>query len=323
MKVLVTGGAGFIGKNLIIELYKRRYNIRCLVRKESDISQLKKFNCEFVYGDLLDTDSLKKAVNNVDYIFHLAGQTKRTTKEQYFKINSEGARNLAEACLTNKKIKKIVFISSIAATGPSKDGKKLNENSFCNPVDNYGRSKLSGERILLKYKEKLPITLLRPPMVYGPHEKNILKFFKLAKKGIWPIFGNSKTLISPIYIDDLINGLIFCAESNKTKGEVFFICDDNAYTWKDIGETMAKSFNKKLKFIHFPREAGIIILGIGELIFRLAGKNPLIYKDKLYKWSSNWICDNSKLKGIGFKIKTSFPEGIKKTVKWYKKENWL
>ena len=120
MKALVTGGTGFIGSHLTEALIRKGVQVRCLLRKTSDLKWLKGLPIEFVHGDCNDKTSLEKAVRGVDWVFHLAGVTKAIKEETYFEVNGLGTENLIHACLENNpRLQKFIYISSQAAAGPS------------------------------------------------------------------------------------------------------------------------------------------------------------------------------------------------------------
>ena len=187
MKALVTGGTGFIGSHLTEALIRKGVQVRCLLRKTSDLKWLKGLPIEFVHGDCNDKTSLEKAVRGVDWVFHLAGVTKAIKEETYFEVNGLGTENLIHACLENNpRLQKFIYISSQAAAGPSRNGCNKKELDPCEPVSFYGRSKRVGEELVLTHAHELPVLILRPSAVYGPRDKDIFAFFKCLSRRIKP-----------------------------------------------------------------------------------------------------------------------------------------
>ena len=151
MNVLVTGGNGFVGSHTVEQLVNRGHKVTCLVRKTSDLKWLKDISVDFVYGDILDPDSIEKSVRSAEAIVHIAGLVRALKKETYFKANQTGTKNLVDAVLrSNPKLKKFVYISSQAAMGPSvnKLPKQISEPET--PISDYGASKLAGEKELTR-----------------------------------------------------------------------------------------------------------------------------------------------------------------------------
>ena len=145
-KVLVTGGNGFLGSHLVEALIRRGYRVRCLVRRTSDLRWIQGLRVEYVHGNLADLTSLSRAVQGVDYVYHSAGVIKALKPETYYRVNRDGTRNLLQVCSDSREnFKKFIYVSSLAAVGPSPNGRPLREESCPRPVSDYGRSKLEGE----------------------------------------------------------------------------------------------------------------------------------------------------------------------------------
>ncbi|SVC09181.1 uncharacterized protein METZ01_LOCUS262035, partial [marine metagenome] len=153
-------------------------------------------------------DCLKEA----DYLFHCAGLTQAKTRNEYFYSNANSCEILYERCLaTGNNLKAIIHLSSLAAAGPSIEGEPAQEKNLCNPVTYYGESKLAGEKIALKYASSLPIVIIRPPVVYGPREKNFFVYLKSLSQG-WNIkVGTSRRELSLVYVADIVRAMVQAA----------------------------------------------------------------------------------------------------------------
>lgn len=335
-KILVTGATGFIGSHLVDALVAKGRKVRCLVEKKNDIvhqrcfsniDRLKKLGVEIVYGDLTDKDSLKKAVKDVNVIFHLGAIARPMCipNELYFKINVEGTKNLLELAAENKKIKKIVYTSTISAVGPSRDGRPVNEKTIPRPVDVYGESKLAAEKMIFKLyrKYKIPIVILRPPMVFGPRDLEMLRFFKAVKSRFFPI-RKSKGHFEFCYVENLIQACLLAEKKGKS-GEIYCISNDRSYTIKEVTQIMAEALGVKLLPIYFPN----FVFKIAGFFMEMLGKffhfhPPFSKKTITWMTTNYWICDISKArKELGYDPKIDLKEGIKRTVKWYKEKNLL
>jgi nucleoside-diphosphate-sugar epimerase len=320
MKALITGGTGFIGSHLVGALARSGFFVRCLIRHSSDLRYISDINVRKVIGDCTDLESLYNAVKGADYVFHLAGLTKASKDEDYYNANVKGTENIINAVLkVNPYIKRFVYLSSLAAAGPSIDGSALTEDSEPMPVSSYGRTKLEGERIVLKHKRDIPITVIRPPAVYGPRDKDLLVFFKLVNSGFAPYWG--KSYYSFIYVEDLINGIILSALNDSAIGEIFFISDSNIYSNDDIIKAIANAVMKKPIKIYIP---GFLMTALGFLSQRISGVN-IINPDKIKEIKyPYWICDTKKIKSLlNYEPMVKIDEGFKQTVQWYKINKWL
>ncbi|MFH0930602.1 MAG: NAD-dependent epimerase/dehydratase family protein [Candidatus Zixiibacteriota bacterium] len=325
-KALVTGANGFVGSHLVEALLKRGYEVFCLVRKTSNLNFLSGLKIEIRYGDVTDIDSLKEALKGVDFVFHLAGLTRAKNKDEYFKANALGTRNLVQSCLeVNPHINKFVYVSSQAAVGPCKDFYPLNENAKCEPITDYGRSKLQGEKEVLSFKDKLPVTIIRPPAVYGPRDKDILFFFQTVNKGIIPLFGFKESYISLIFVKDLAQGIILAAENKNSSGQIYFIADKKVYSWSEAGKIIQKSLGVRVFKLRIPKSFLFTFASFSEMVSHLKGESALVNLQKANELSQRfWLCDISKAKNeLGFSPEYDLEKGALETIKWYKENKWL
>jgi len=320
MKALVTGATGFIGSHLCEELARRGHTVTCLVREKSNLKWIENVDLKIITGDCEKIESLYGAVDGVDYVFHLAGLTKACSEDEFFCANALGTENLIRAVVEkNPKLKRFIYMSSLAAVGPSKNGSPVKEEADPSPVSSYGRSKLKGERTVLKYKESIPVTVLRPSAVYGPRDRDLFVFFKMLKKGIFPYWG--KCYYSLLYVDDLIQGIILAAENKKAEGEIYFLSDSEFYTNEEIMKAISSALGTKAFRLRVPKCIMPLFAYIGEKINR----QGIINRDKMSELShSHWICDATKAKEeLGFIPKVRIKEGMKWTADWYRIHRWL
>lgn len=320
MKALVTGATGFIGSHLCEELVRRGYEVTCLVRKTSNLKWIENTVLKFITGDCTSMESLPNTFSEFDYIFHLAGLTKAHSEDDFFCVNARGTENLIRVVAEkNPELKRFVYLSSLAAVGPSKNGSPVKEDSEPSPVSSYGRSKLEGEKAVLKYKDSIPITILRPAPIYGPRDRDFYIFFKLLKKGVFPYWG--KCYYSLLYIDDLVRGIILSAEKKEAKGKIYFLSDNRFYTNEEVAMEIASALNTKVTRLRMPKFIMPFFAFIGERI----NKQGIINRDKMKELNySHWICDARKAREeLGFIPKIGIKEGIKWTADWYRIHRWL
>lgn len=320
MKALVTGATGFIGSHLVDSLLREGFEVTCLTRHASNRTYLEGLHCKTVQGDCADAGSLAAAVRGMDYIFHLAGLTKAGSAEEFHRVNAGGAENLIEAVrAANPVIKRFVLLSSLAAVGPSSDGRPLTEECAAAPVSAYGRSKLAGEQAVWKHRAELPVTIIRPPAVYGPRDRDLLVFFKMVKAGIVPYWG--KCSYSFIYIDDLINGIIRSACSEQGRGEIFFMSDGTVYSTDDIIDAIAEAVQRRPVRVAIPR---FVMPALGFIGERIKGA-AIINSDKIREMQHpHWTCDTAKaVSRLQFEPKVNMREGARWTADWYTIHQWL
>ena len=326
MKALVTGGTGFIGSHLTEALIRKGVQVRCLLRKTSDVKWLKGLPVEFVAGDCSDKTSLEKAVSGVDWVFHLAGATKAIREQTYLDVNGFGTENLIQACLeTNLHLQKFIYVSSQAAAGPSRNGISKKESDACQPVSFYGRSKRMGEESVLTHARELPAFILRPSAVYGPRDKDMFALFKCLSRRIKPCFTGPRQRLSLCYVQDIVQGILLAAEIEGRSGEVFFLSDGNDYRMEEIGDILAHAMGITALRIRVPRRMVAGIASFSEHLSKVFGSPPLLNKDKAEEIvQKEWVCDITKANALlGFEPRFPLLEGARLTFEWYKKEKWL
>ncbi len=262
----------------------------------------------------------------MDFVFHCAGLTKARNREEYFKANAEGTKNLIEICLENNPgLRRFVYVSSQAAVGPGTDRKPVDEQAPCRPITYYGESKLEGEKIVLGHVSELPITVVRPPAVYGPRDTDILGFFKVANSRFRVSFGLGQSFLSLVYVTDLADGLIMAAESARSVGQIYFVAGDTVYSWKEAFEIMGRVLGKRLVPLRIPRSLVFFLAFFSQSISGLAGKPAVFNVQKAREITRKyWGLDVSKAKSdLGFSPKYDLAKGAEETVKWYREMGWL
>ena len=326
MRALVTGATGFIGSHLVEGLLQKGVQVRCLVRKTSDLSWLKSLSIEVVHGDCSNKASLGEAVKGVDQVFHLAGVTKAIEEKTYFEVNALGTENLIHACLENNpRLQKFIYLSSQAAAGPCQNGGTKKESDQCEPVSAYGHSKRMGEEFALAHTHEIPLLILRPSVVYGPRDRDIYAFFKLLSKKIKPCLSGQDQHISLCYVQDIIQAILLAAKAQESSGEIFFLSDGHDYRLEEIGDMFAQAMGITPICIRVPEWMIFGIASFSEYLSKLSGKPPLLNKGKVEEMiQKNWVCDITKAKTLlGFEPQFKLSQGAKLTFEWYRKENWL
>ena len=327
MLVLVTGGNGFIGSHLVEALVKRGYQVRCLVRKTSNLRWLKDAPAEYVFGDVTDASSLPDAVKEVDYVYHIAGVVEAKHPDIFYRVNVQGTEHLLQACVEHApNLKRFIFASSQSAAGPCTTGTCVDESDIPNPITHYGRSNLRAEEAVLSYKGKIPATIIRPPAVYGPRDTMILPYFQIVKKGIKPLLGlGRKKYITLCFVEDLVRGFIMAAECQKAVGEVYYIGDEQAYSRTEVLDCIADVLSVKAVTIHVPDFFAQAAAGVSALLNRFAPNSFTLSWGKARELVQRyWVCDPSKAKRyFGFESQVGLREGLKITADWYREQGWL
>lgn len=322
MIALVTGANGFIGSHLAEVLLKEGYRVRGLVRSTSDLSWLRGLRVELVYGDVTEPESLPRAVEGVSYIFHCAGITVARDPAEYYRVNLEGTRNLLEAALRyGPRLHRFVYFSSQAGAGPSWDGSPMVEDAPPHPISRYGESKLRAERAVKSFSDRLLTVILRPSSVYGPRDRMVLGYLQFLKRGVRLKLGTVQHRFNIIWIGDLVRLAVLAAQSSVPSGRVYFGADGEVYGWDDLAREAHRILGKGTIPIYLPHW----LLGVyGALSERLAAR-PVLTRDKAREMVQRyWICSIDRARTeLKFTPTVLLPEGLERTISWYRAEGWL
>jgi len=326
MKALVTGGTGFIGSHLVEHLVSKKYSVRCLVRRTSDLTWLKGLNVEYVYGDLFDDDALREAVKGIDYVYHSAGITNAKKKEDYYRGNATGTKNILNAVVTHDAgLRRFIHVSSQTAVGPSPSKAPISEDAPPHPITTYGRSKRKAEEECLAVINRIPLTIVRPPVVYGPRDKDVFEFFHTMSNGLQPIVGFNEKFVSMIHVRDLVRGFVMAGESNASVGQTYFISSKDVYGWKEIGDETRRVLARRVVRVRLPEAAVFVVAAFAEFVSLFSEKPALVNFEKARDMVQNyWTCDASKARSdFGFEQQILLSEGIRNTIDWYMQHKWL
>lgn len=326
MRILVTGANGFIGSHLCEYLLKKEFTVRCLVRETSNLEWIYRLPVEYVNGHLGEMDVLRRAVEDVDYVFHGAAITRAKTPELYHQINTKGAENVFQACYeVRSNIKRCVFVSSQAAAGPSPTKNPIDESQPCQPITDYGKSKYEAEKIAHQFVPHFPLTIIRPPAVYGPRDKDVLFFFKLVKWGIMPKFQEAEQYISLSYVKDLVEGMYLAARSPNTIGETYFLAHEEIYSWLEVAKKIRLVMGKQnVLSVNIPKFLPDLIAKASSGIAKFTERAPLLNQQKINEIRQPyWTIQPQKaIQDFGFSPRP-LEEGLRDTVEWYQKQKWL
>jgi nucleoside-diphosphate-sugar epimerase len=326
MKILVTGATGFIGGALIDKLLKQKWEVTALVRRETESTSLKQRGVKIVFGDITDLDSLKKAVKGVDVVFNLAAALlhHNLPDREYWKVNVDGVKNLMAVC-RKYETKRIVHISTVGIYGPTSE-KGKDEKSELKLSNIYTRTKYEGEKIVLEHiKSGLPVTIIRPTIVYGPGDTRpgFLNLFVLIKKGLFIPIGKGDNFFHTIYIENLVEALVLVATAKKVVGQDFIIGDDPCPTMREIIEVIAKVQGKKLPNFYLPKWLACLVGFVFEPLRCLGLSVPLrVSRVNFITQNKKFIINKAK-DILGYKPKVDLEEGVQRTFRWYKEKGYL
>jgi len=327
MKILVTGVSGFIGSHLVDGLLAKGHDVTGLVRETSSLRWLENKPVRLITGDIRDADSLTDAVKNQDVIFHVAGDVISRNYQSFMETNKNGTENVMMTILSgNPGIKKVIYISSLSAAGPTTPDKLLTEKDPSYPISAYGRSKYEGEKTVLYYKDKINVLIIRPPVVYGPRDKGTLIFFHLIKKHFKVNLGYRDRYVTIVHISDLVDAMLLAALKDTESGELYYIDDGTPKrTWNEIQKNIAEMMNRWTLNIRIPLTVLFLLAASMDGLQRITHRKTWINLSKYRELSQQaWLCNGVKIqKQLGYTPKIDLMYGLRLTIEWYQKMEWI
>lgn len=325
MKVFVSGATGFIGGHLLRRLMAEGWEVIALVK---DKSKLKIQPSQIVEGDLNNNDLLEKSLAGIDLVFHIASIRYEWgfTKEEYFQTNVAGTRNLLTAASYNK-VKRFIYCSSVFVSGYNQKlpAKENNHYKISSP---YGKSKIEAEKMVLDFcpKNNLPFNVIRPAVTYGPEDKGMLyKICLLVKKKHFMTIGSGNNTLHLCYIDDLIDGIIKAAKSEK-HDQIYIIAGKRPVKLNDLLKMISAGLNVRLNGIKIPKLVAVAAGWKLEIWHKLLGikKEPFVTRNKVSLLTDHQEFSITKAQNeLGYLPQTDYNEGIARTIEWYKNHNYL
>jgi nucleoside-diphosphate-sugar epimerase len=328
MRVLLTGGSGFLGSFVAEQLAAEGHVIRALVRPRSERKILEKLpRVEFAPGAIENPASLAPALEGVDAVVHVAGIVKARRPSDFFEVNAQGTRNLVDAALARGGVKRFVYVSSLAAVGPSQDGTPVPEGAEPRPVTHYGRSKLEGEKAVLAASGRMPVTIIRPPLIYGPRDRETLAFFTSVKNGVLPMTGDGTNTLSVVYVSDCASAVVRAVDSNGApSGRAYFVDDGAVYVWREALKDIEAAMGKRA-FVRFGMPMGVVKVAAAatQVWGKVTGTAQMLTLDKVNELTQpHWLCSGEGARReLGWKPEVTWADGVRRAVQWYREAGWL
>lgn len=323
-RTLITGATGFVGSHLVQRLTSQGWQVGALVRATSDTRLLRRHHVELHPGDLSDEEAIRRAVDGVDVVFHLAATTFARSEQDFVRANVEGTRRLVEAITSAASPpRRLVYLSSYAACGPADDGRARAVDDPPAPLTAYGRSKLAGEALVRPLEARgVEVVILRAPAVYGPRDRALLSYFRLVRWGLAPSPAGAGERLHLIYVCDLAAALARAADGPTG---TFAVAEPVEYAWDDVVDAMASALQRRPLRLPLPAPLVRAAARTTETLGGLVGRTVPFNREKAEEMLARaWVCDLAGSQALlPPEEATPLPNGIAATVRWYKREGWL
>jgi len=327
MTTVVTGATGFLGSALVTELVKRQQPVRILVRDEKKARQQFGGAVSISPGEIANTVQVQRAVDGATTIYHLAGRLYHPSipAELYHQTHVEGTRILLRACQEQTQLQRIVHVSTTGVYGVTGEMPAAEDAPFA-PTNPYEATKLEGEQLALKaYQEHgLPVTVVRPGLVYGPGDLHLLSFFESIKKGLFRVIDGGKAFLHPVYIDDLVAALLLCAERPQAPGRSYNIAGERPVTVRELAIAIAHALGKEPPVGSIPLWLANLASDIFAFTPGIKGEQAPLTRSRVKFLTHSRIYDMSRARSeLGYTPKVTLEEGMEMTAAWYYKHRYL
>jgi dihydroflavonol-4-reductase len=324
MRAFLTGATGFVGGHLVDQLLAGGHQVTALVRTPAKASDLARRGVTLVQGDLNDLRALREGASTADAVFHLAALTGAVNEAEFLAANRDGTANVLQASAEAPTRPRLVYVSSMAAGGPSRRGAPKRDATDDHPVTMYGRSKLAGEARLRASAH--PWVILRPPTVYGPRDRdNLLTIFKAARTGFAPVFGDGSMELSAIYVADLASACIAAATATGVPGGTFYVNHPQVVTSAELVRRIGRTMGREVRLIGIPEPVARGILTLTGAAAALLQRKTILRADKANEfYQEAWTGDPAPFTALsGWTAGTDLDQGLARTLAFYREAAWL
>jgi nucleoside-diphosphate-sugar epimerase len=329
MRILITGGTGFIGSRLALDCLQKGYTVIAVGQENTRAEMENRKAIEADGGKVClcsvgDRKQIADVTKEVDVVYHLAAaQHEANVPDQTFwDVNVAGTKNVIEASV-GAGVKRFVHGSTIGVYGAALEG-QLDELSPVKPDNIYGVTKLEAEKIVLSLRDKLDVVVVRISETYGPGDRRLLKLFRGIKKKMFPIIGHGHNVHHVVYIDDLIRGLHLAASVPEAIGKVFVLSGKEPVTTSAMIETVAAELGTRKPTLRLPLSPCLMVAKAAQGMCRPLRIQSPVHPRRMDFFRKSFLFSQEESKRtLGFTPGVSFKEGVAQTAKWYRAMGYI
>jgi len=296
MKIFVTGGSGFVGQTLILDLMRKGYTVFALARSEKSKKIVSELGAIPISGDLLEVDSFKTNLKGMDGLVHVAAMIEMWGKyDDFYKINVKATEELLKAAKEMGVIK-FVYISAAAVVADGSPLIDVDENYIPKnaPHDNYSKTKALAEELIRYDSSSLQKIILRPPMIWGPNMRIIEEFRDNIEQRGFPTIGEIDHTLATCHVRNLNAAIINALESDKQG--TYFITDGEKRPLRHFIKELAKGYGLDTGDKQVNRTFALVMANIMEFVWRVfkLNGNPPLTKSMVYLMGTEFSINDSK-----------------------------
>jgi nucleoside-diphosphate-sugar epimerase len=303
-RIAITGATGFIGGAVARRLSARGWRVRALVRPGSTHKPVDGISAEWIAGDLEDAASLRRLVDGAGAVIHCAGVVRGAARADFDRVNVDGVARMVRFAAEEHPKPHFLLVSSLAAREPE--------------ISPYAASKRRGEVVLTAESGGMPWTILRPPAVYGPGDREIRPLLEWMQRGVAPVIGPIDSRLSLLYVSDLADAVVRIIERKTATRRAYELHDGRpgGYSWREIIDTVEGLDGRSILRVRIPAAALALAAAVNLVGVRLLNRAPMLTPGKVRELCHpDWVGDNSALNAdTGWCPRIDLAEGLRRTL---------
>jgi len=327
MRILITGGTGFIGSRLALACIQRGHDVTALgqantAAEAANVDWLAANGVRVVGASVTDQPALGTSLRGVDLVFHLAAaQHEMNVGDDHFReVNVGGVSNVLDAAL-GAGVGRVVHGSTIGVYG-SCEG-VIDEETPCRPDNIYGLTKLEGERLAVSYADRLPVVIVRIPEVYGPGDRRLLKLFRAIQNRRLVRIGPGRNLHHPMYVDDLVAALLALSAHSDAPGQILLLAGKDPVSTDQMIDAIADAVRTRAPRVRLPLAPFLAAATLMEHGLRPLGIQPPLHRRRMDFFRKSFTLRAARAAALGVVPQTGFREGARTTADWYRSAGLL
>ena len=325
--VLVTGATGFTGRVLVRQLATDGADVRAIARPSSEVASVEGDTIRWIRGDVFDPATVRAAMKDVQYVFHVAAAYRQAAvaDDYYRRVHVESTELLARAAVDAPGFRRFVHVSTVGVHGHIENPPGDESTPFA-PGDAYQSTKAEAERWLADFADRtgLPYAIVRPCAIYGPGDTRLLKVFKMAARGVFPVLGSGRTLYQLIHVEDLANVLRLAAVHPAALGRAVIAGNPRPLPVVEMARVIGRALGRRVRVARLPATPVFLLADLCERVCRPLGIEPPLYRRRVAFYTKDRAFDTRRLREeLGYDCRYSNEEGLSMTARWYVDQGWV